>query len=243
MGRAATVTNPYFSTSDLTYGVTQNQYDALGRATQITKQDGSVSTVSYAGNRTTTRDEAGKQRRACSDALGRLSSVWEDPGGLNYETDYQYDALGNLLRVDQKGSAPTDSTQWRTRLFTYDSLSRLLTARNPESGLITYQYDNNGNQTLKTAKVGGAITTYEYDAENKLARFVTPSNTAKSARMKGSPSSFALRSRLGRRCSFPCSSLWFRFCLYSCWKRKKAVCSDRWHGPRRWWLALPLSWR
>jgi len=32
--------------------------------------------------------------------------------------------------------------------------------------------------TRKTAKVGGAITTYEYDAENKLVRVVSPSNTA-----------------------------------------------------------------
>ncbi len=176
LGRAATVTNPYFSTSELTYGVTQNQYDALGRITQITKQDGSVSTVSYVGNCTTTTDEAGKQRRACSDALGRLSSVWEDPSGLNYETDYQYDALGNLLRVDQKGSAPTDSTQWRTRLFTYDSLSRLLTARNPESGLITYQYDNDGNLLSKTSPaanqpIGSTQTTtisYCYDALNRI---------------------------------------------------------------------------
>ncbi len=174
LGRAATVTNPYFSTSDLTYGVTQNQYDALGRITQITKQDGSVSTVSYVGNCTTTTDEAGKQRRACSDALGRLSSVWEDPGGLNYETDYQYDALGNLLRVDQKGSAPTDSTQWRTRLFTYDSLSRLLTANNPESGLINYFYDANGNLLQKVLpspnQTGPATHTisYCYDGLNRV---------------------------------------------------------------------------
>ncbi len=47
-----------------------------------------------------------------------------------------------------------------------------------EDANFTYQYDNNGNQTLKTAKAGGAITTYEYDAENKLVRVVSPSNTA-----------------------------------------------------------------
>jgi uncharacterized protein RhaS with RHS repeats len=45
-----------------------------------------------------------------------------------YKTLYAYDALGNLIRVDQKGSPPGDSTQWRTRTFTYDSFSRLLTA-------------------------------------------------------------------------------------------------------------------
>jgi RHS repeat-associated protein len=151
LGRAATVSNPYRSTSDPTYGVIQNQYDGLGRVTRTTRQDGSVNTVSYAGPCATTTDEAGKQRKACSDALGRLTNVWEDPAGLNYETDYQYDVLGNLLRVDQKGSAPADSSKWRTRLFTYNSLSQLLTANNPESGTITYAYDNDGELLMKTS--------------------------------------------------------------------------------------------
>jgi len=39
-----------------------------------------------------------------------------------------------------------------------------------EDGDFTYQYDNNGNLARKTAKVGGQITSYEYDAENKLTR-------------------------------------------------------------------------
>jgi RHS repeat-associated protein len=179
LGRVATVSNPYRSTSDPTYGLTTNQYDALGRVTQVTKQDGSISTVSYSANCTTATDEAGKQRKACSDALGRLTNVWEDPSGLNYETDYQYDALGNLLRVDQKGSPPAtnvpiDSSNWRTRLFTYDSLGRLLTAYNPESGTISYAYDADGNVKTKTApapnQTGSATvtTTFAYDALNRL---------------------------------------------------------------------------
>jgi YD repeat-containing protein len=73
-----------------------------------------------------------------------------DPG-FAMRTLYSYDALGNLLRVDQKGTAPSDSTQWRTRTFTYDSLSRLLTANNPESGTITYSYDADGNLLQKTS--------------------------------------------------------------------------------------------
>ncbi|MGC2696055.1 MAG: hypothetical protein WA738_09705, partial [Candidatus Angelobacter sp.] len=83
LGRAATVTNPYCSgtnhQSDPTYGVTQTQFDALGRVTQVTKQDGSISTISYSGNCTTATDEAGKQRKSCSDALGRLVEIDEPP--------------------------------------------------------------------------------------------------------------------------------------------------------------------
>jgi RHS repeat-associated protein len=84
-GHPATASNPYFSTSDPTYGITTNTYDALDRVTQTTKQDGSISSVSYnvavsaPGDCTETKDEAGKQRRTCSDALGRLIEV-DEPG-------------------------------------------------------------------------------------------------------------------------------------------------------------------
>jgi RHS repeat-associated protein len=91
-----------------------------------------------------------------------------------FRTFYTYDALGNLLRVDQKGTAPSDSTQWRTRTFTYDSLSRLLTANNPESGTITYSYDADGNLVQKTSpapnQTGSATQTvsYCYDALHRV---------------------------------------------------------------------------
>jgi YD repeat-containing protein len=38
----------------------------------------------------------------------------------------------------------------QSRTFHYSSLSRLTSATNPESGTVSYQYDNNGNLTLKT---------------------------------------------------------------------------------------------
>jgi RHS repeat-associated protein len=92
-----------------------------------------------------------------------------DAAGIDNQplrTLYAYDALGNLLRVDQKGSAPTDSTQWRTRTFTYDSLSRLLTATNPESGTITYAYDADGELLQKTSpapnQTGSATQTVSF---------------------------------------------------------------------------------
>jgi RHS repeat-associated protein len=103
-----------------------------------------------------------------------------------YVTQYFYDALGNLLCVEQHGnvagtgcsaSPSSDSNSpWRVRRFTYDSLSRLLTAHNPESGLITYQYDNGGNLLSKTSPaanqpVGSTQTTtisYCYDALNRI---------------------------------------------------------------------------
>jgi YD repeat-containing protein len=114
LGRIATVTNPYRSTSDSTYGTTSSQYDALGRVKQVTKQDGSISRVQYDvatsiavnGDCTVTTDEAGKQRGACSDALGRLVEV-DEPSGVapqaNYHALMQTD--GNFVLLNSAGTS------------------------------------------------------------------------------------------------------------------------------------------
>lgn len=76
------------------------------------------------------------------------------------KTDYEYDVFGNLKKVIQHP---------QQRTFTYDSLSRLRTAFNPESGTITYQYDDNGNLLVKT-DARGVSTHYEYDSLNRVTR-------------------------------------------------------------------------
>jgi RHS repeat-associated protein len=78
-----------------------------------------------------------------------------------YVTYYKYDALDNLLCVEQHGDTSTSVTNctnpadgiaggnWRVRKFQYDALARLLQADNPESGRITYAYDSVGNLLTK----------------------------------------------------------------------------------------------
>src|ERR1700674_2001214 len=56
------------------------------------------------------------------------------------QTKYIYDPLGNLLTVNQKGGSP-NSANWRTRTFTYDWLSRITHSSEPESGMISFNYD------------------------------------------------------------------------------------------------------
>ncbi len=85
LGRKATVSNPYRSTSDPTFGITTFEYDALSRATKIIPPDGTTSsnniTTAYSGNTVTVTDQAGKQRQPFADALGRLVEVREPAGG------------------------------------------------------------------------------------------------------------------------------------------------------------------
>lgn len=172
VGRRKTVSNPYRSTSDPTYGVTTFEYDALNRVTKVVPPDGSSTanniTTAYSGNTTTVTDQATKKRKSETDGVERLTRIWEpDPGGsFLYETAYQYDALDNLTRVEQRGNDP-NSANWRTRTFTYNSLSLLTQATNPESGTVSYAYDNDSNLISRT-DARNITTTYSYDALHRL---------------------------------------------------------------------------
>ncbi len=136
-------------------------YDGLDRVTKVTHADGSYISTSYSGPCATVTDEASKTRESCTDGLGRLTEVIENPGGLNYTTNYSYDALGNLTGVVQNGS--------RNRTFVDDSLSRLFSASNPESGTTTYTYDADGHIATKT-DARNITTTYSYDALNRVTQ-------------------------------------------------------------------------
>jgi YD repeat-containing protein len=185
-GHVASVSNPYRSLSDPTYGITSFTYDALGRKLLQCQPDNGNNTPcvaantylqwSYSGNVTTFYDESRNSWQNTNDALGRLTDVIE-PGNL--KTHYTYDALGNLWDVTQNGASGETP---RTRSFTYDSLSRLICASNPENsqnacptsattplpaGVVGYSYDPNGNLSSKT-DARGVTTTYAYDRLNRL---------------------------------------------------------------------------
>lgn len=177
-GLVTSTTNPYFSTADVTYGTTQATHDALGRTVRVTEQDGSAITTSYDqtvagvnGLCTLSTDESVKSRETCVDGLGRPVAVFEDPAGLNLETDYSYSTdtghnNNQVVTVTQKGGS-SDVTQYRVRTSTYDSLGRLLSAFNPETGTISYTYDNVGNMATKTDSRNIVATTH-YDALNRV---------------------------------------------------------------------------
>jgi RHS repeat-associated protein len=178
---------------ETTWGYTTTNYDGLKRVTSVVEQDNSTVSSNYAAFPCTTNtDEVGNVRKSCVDGLGRLTGVWEAPNNssYNYETAYAYDPLNNLLTVNQMGGS-SNSANWRTRTFTYDSLSRLLCAANPEvqivtcptsatgtfpSGAITYTYDLNGNVSTKVApkpnsgSTGTVTTNYYYDVLNRLTQ-------------------------------------------------------------------------
>ena len=159
LGRPYKTSNP-FRPQNESAAWTIQAFDALGRVISLTTPDNAVVTTAYSGTSVIVTDQAGKKRKSITDALGRLIEVYEDPSGVNYQTTYAYDILDNLVQV-------TQGTQ--TRTFAYDSLKRLTSATNPESGTVSYQYDNNGNLLVKT-DARGVSSHYEYDQLNRLTR-------------------------------------------------------------------------
>ncbi|MBW8869746.1 MAG: hypothetical protein JF563_03075 [Acidobacteriales bacterium] len=181
--------NPYRGSTSS--GATLVKYDSLGRNVQVTHQDGSTVSWDYSGNSVIITDELSRKTKQVSDALGRLTDVYEAnldastttvcSGGTcrqifnpGYHTHYTYDALNNLTKVEQYGGAATPQV---TRSFLYDSLSRLISSTNPEtSGAITYSYTSSGggfcasDPSLICSKTDARniTTTYSYDDLDRL---------------------------------------------------------------------------
>jgi RHS repeat-associated protein len=170
-GNVASVSNPHYSTSSPTDGVTTFQYDGLGRQIKVINPDASVAQAAFKGSSVALADEGNGNTNPVEklqqyDALGRLIKVCEvtsvsqmgsdaTPAACGFDlnaisthstgfsTAYAYDQLDNLLTVNQ-GSA------LMTRTFAYDSLSRLTSSAIPE--------------TTNTTDPSPRATTYSYTA-------------------------------------------------------------------------------
>lgn len=199
MGLITLTSNPKRSAAATTDGWTRATRDTLGRVIEVATFSGATQppnagtnsnwtgsvTTSYNANQTTVTDQAGKTRSSKTDAAGRLVEVIEAPGALNYVTTYIYDPMNNLRHVNQSGQG---------RWFSYDSLSRLIRARNPEQNCnsnlpphtdpftggncwsTAYSYDANGNLASKT-DARNITTSYDYDGLNRNTK-VNYSDTA-----------------------------------------------------------------
>jgi RHS repeat-associated protein len=191
MGRVKRSTNPYKATETKIW--TTPEYDNLGRVITITSPDGAITQSSFGistaagfiGATKQITDQAGKKRKGITDGLGRMIRVIEDPDGQNLATDYVFDTLGNLHKTIQGE---------QSRYFMYDSLGRLLYAKQPEqeanalftatdaitnnsSWSVKYEYDDSSNIT-KTIDARNVSVTGSYDKFNRLIyRDYSDSNT------------------------------------------------------------------
>jgi hypothetical protein len=189
-GRVQTVTNPHTTPSPTNGWTSINAYDGLDRPLLQLDAESAEHSWAYNGNVTTSFDANYNETQRTTDAFGHLKTVTEFlTGGASLTSNYSYDGLGNLKRISQIGNGGSDVP--RIRMFTYDSMARLLCASYPENstaqcpgtatasytpGTIGYSYDPNGNLQSKTAPApssafgsGATVTTtFAYDSLNRL---------------------------------------------------------------------------
>jgi RHS repeat-associated protein len=178
LNRLTSVTDPALRTTSFDYDAlgrrtlmrqannvtTSYSYDAASQLTRLAHQLGATTINSFdytydkVGNKKTKLDRNGSYNYTY-DALDRLTQAL-NPLPSNPMESYVYDAVGNRTNSNQNG------------LSIFNQANQLT-----EDTDFSYRYDNNGNMIRKTTKVGGAFTTFEYDAENKLVRVIKNGRT------------------------------------------------------------------
>ena len=145
-------------------------YDPVGRVIQTTNPDGTITTTAYNKGTTSFTDANGHKKVEVKDVYGRLTKVEEYTGttgahALYATTTYEYNALGNLIKL-------TDTESNQTTM-TYDTLGRKLTMNDLDMGSWSYSHDNNGNLLSQTDAKNQTIN-FTYDALNRTTRKIYP---------------------------------------------------------------------
>jgi len=181
--------NQVLTIQDPDGGITRNVYDSYGRLARQYLPNGAHTEFSYNTlnqltqsreifNARTTRqfsygytdngmlhtetiqffgiDAENTNRMFIYDANGRLFTSNDTLLG---RTDYDYDSLGNLIRVNQAGAVTT---------YTHNAMNQLLTRTGPD-GHFVYTYDNRGN-LINESRDGVTIRAFEFDALGRMVR-------------------------------------------------------------------------
>ena len=137
-------------------------YSGASHLASITLPEGGTISYLYQDKNVTVTQTDGRKRRYAYNEDGKIAQVIEedDNGALTLTTNYIYDTLARLTGVLQGV---------QTRSFSYDALGRLVSETHPETGTMTYSYDNNSNLLTKVDG-RGIQTAFIYDNLNRVTR-------------------------------------------------------------------------
>lgn len=174
--------------------------DSTGRRTSVTDRLGGITTFAFhalSGQPAVITNADGTTTSFSYRARVQAGFTFYDLTKITYpdksEETFDYDVSGNLLsRLDQAG---------KKSQFTYDAHGQVLTAINPEGGIVTYTYNPDG--TLASSKDSDtAATTYAYDAERRLTTLTHPDNSIASAEYDSENRVISFTDELGKRYTF-----------------------------------------
>lgn len=170
LGRIAKQSTPFTITSSYQQGAYQSyfEYDLVGNTIKTSTPGGDLpygsssylvdTTVSYSNYSTTTVNSKNQSKTEIRNALGEVVRVTDDD---NAQTNYFYDASGNLIRmVDAHDNIST---------LVYDELGRKTSIDDPDKGSWEYHYNAFGELVLQTDAKNQSIQTI-YDALGREKR-------------------------------------------------------------------------
>lgn len=195
LGRVHTVSNPYCSTTDTTYGLTTYTYDALSRTCVVAPPTGTPQSscpsgaiagddiTVYAGRATAVFDEGNGtqsvERISQSDALGRLTSVCEvAPGPFVGSGGTSSSSLIGSSGTpgpcaDASGKSLDIGGTGFTTTYLYDFLNNLTQVNQSGIAARTFNYDSLSRLLSAYNPESGSIT-YTYDANGNLLTKTAP---------------------------------------------------------------------
>ena len=187
-------TNALTAVSDDGAGVAAMDYDLAGNLVSMTVA-GLASPFTYtynAENRLASSTDAfGARLDYAHNTDGFVTGLAATLGTQTYSVAYAYDVKGRLLSLTEQGGqtvsyaygandrlAGATLPSGLTKQLTYDTASRVTEVRDTTAagGVLwsqAYTYDAAGNRTTVAAQ-GGALTTYGYDAQNRLVSETDP---------------------------------------------------------------------
>jgi YD repeat-containing protein len=136
------------------------QYDAGNNVNQLTDANQQTTTYTYdnRGNRTGMTDALGNTASYTYDPIyNRLTSAVDKNGNF---IQYQYDAQGNLTRIDRPGSI--------TEIYGYDGLGNLISIQDGRGNSINMQYNATGDITRIDYPLGSE--SFVYDAVGNVTQ-------------------------------------------------------------------------
>ena len=164
------------SVTDANGHTTRYEYDAKGNRIKMIDALGHTTIYEYEPifNHVTKITHAnGSVTENQYDSFGNRIQEIKDVGGLNVQTNWTYDAQGNVLSQQLRNQrSPTDIVM-QTTTYQYNSYGNLTKETDPEGNLTQYEYDILGNRK-KVIDANDHTTTYQHDDLNRLIKITDP---------------------------------------------------------------------
>jgi len=142
----------------------QYSYDLYNRLEEKS-EIGKTTSYSYSGLSTTVNDGT-MSTTTTTDALGRVVSVTDPAGTINYTLN----GAGNPTSI----SAPDSSSNGITTSITYDTYGRRKTITDPSSGTTTYNYHGTEGYLQSETNAKNQTTSYVYDIYGRMTQKTSP---------------------------------------------------------------------